>query len=54
MKCCADTGRRRDRMLLLNAVAIVLLTLLGAAGEALGMDRPLKSNTVRRRVHSRL
>ena len=38
---------RRDRMLLLNAVAIVLLTLLGAACEAL-----LKSNTVKRRVHS--
>jgi len=43
---------RRDRMLLLNAVTIVLLTLLGAAGEALGMDRLLKSNTVKRRVHS--
>ena len=43
---------RRDRMLLLNAVAITLLTLLGAAGEALGMDRLLKSNTVKRRVHS--
>ena len=43
---------RRDRMLLLNAVAIVLLTLLGAAGEALGMDRLLKSNTVKRRGHS--
>jgi len=43
---------RRDRMLLLNAVAIVLLTLLGAAGEALGMDRLLKANTVKRRVHS--
>jgi hypothetical protein len=43
---------RRDRMLLLNAIAIALLTLLGAAGEALGMDRLLKSNTVKRRVHS--
>ncbi|MGB8364034.1 MAG: IS4 family transposase [Rhizomicrobium sp.] len=43
---------RRDRMLLLNAIAIVLLTLLGGAGEALGMDRLLKSNTVKRRVHS--
>jgi hypothetical protein len=43
---------RRDRLLLLNAIAIVLLTLLGAAGEALGMDRLLKSNTVKRRVHS--
>lgn len=43
---------RRDRILLLNAVAIALLTLLGAAGEELGMDRLLKSNTVKRRVHS--
>jgi hypothetical protein len=43
--------QRRDR-LLLNAVAVVLLTLLGAAGESLGMDRHLKSNTVKRRTHS--
>jgi hypothetical protein len=43
---------RRDRLLLINAFAIVLLTLLGAAGEALGMDRHLKTNTAKRRVHS--
>jgi len=43
---------RRDRLLLISAIAIVLLTLLGGAGEALGMDRLLKSNTVKRRVHS--
>ena len=43
---------RRDRLQLLSAIAIVLLTLLGGAGEALGMDRLLKSNTVQRRVHS--
>jgi hypothetical protein len=43
---------RRDRLLLINAFAIVLLTLLGAAGEALGMDRHLKTNTSKRRVHS--
>ena len=43
---------RRDRLLLLCAIAIMLLTLLGGAGEALGMDRLLKSNTVKRRVHS--
>src|SRR5208282_6026731 len=29
--------QRRDRLLLLNALAILLLTLLGAAGESLGM-----------------
>jgi hypothetical protein len=43
---------RRDRLWLINAFAVVLLTLLGAAGEALGYDRMLKTNTARRRVHS--
>ena len=43
---------RRDRMLLLSALATVLLTLLGAAAESLGMDRLLKVNTVKRRTHS--
>jgi len=44
--------QRRDRLLLLNAFAIVLLTLLGAAGESLGMDRHLKVNTAKHRTHS--
>lgn len=43
---------RRDRLWLLNALAMALLTLLGAAGEALGYDRLLKSNTSKRRTHS--
>ena len=43
---------RRDRLWLINAFAVVLLTLLGASGEALGYDRHLKSNTVKRRTHS--
>lgn len=43
---------RRDRLWLLNAFAVTLLTLLGAAGESLGYDRHLKSNTVKRRTHS--
>jgi Transposase DDE domain len=47
-----STPARRDRLWLLNALAIVLLTLLGAAGEALGYDRYLKSNTTKRRTHS--
>ena len=47
-----STPARRDRLWLLNALAIVLLTLLGAAGEALGYDRLLKSNTSKRRTHS--
>lgn len=44
--------QRRDRLLLLNAFAITLLTLLGEAGESLGMDRGLKTNTAKKRVHS--
>jgi Transposase DDE domain len=47
-----STPARRDRLWLLNAFAIMLLTLLGAAGEALGYDRYLKSNTTKRRTHS--
>ena len=45
-------GQRRDRLLLLVAVAHTLLTLLGAASEASGLDRTLKVNTVKRRTHS--
>ena len=47
-----STPARRDRLWLLNALAVALLTLLGAAGEALGYDRHLKSNTTKRRTHS--
>src|ERR1039458_2685865 len=49
--CIADP-QRRDRLLLLNAFAVVLLTLLGAAGESLGMDRHLKVNTAKHPTHS--
>jgi hypothetical protein len=45
-------AQRRDRLLLLAAIAQALLTLLGAAAEACGMDRWLKANTVKRRTHS--
>jgi hypothetical protein len=37
---------------LLNALAAALLTLLGAAGEALGFDKHLKASTTKRRTHS--
>ena len=43
---------RRDRLLLVSAFATALLTLLGAVGESLGMDRLLKSNTSSKRTHS--
>lgn len=45
---------RRDRLLLISAIAIALLTLLGAAGEAIGIDKYLKANTVKRRTISLL
>jgi hypothetical protein len=44
--------RRRDRFMLVIAVAMTLLTLLGAAGERMGLDRLLRANTVKRRTHS--
>jgi hypothetical protein len=43
---------RRDRLLLISAFAPALLTLLGAVGERLGLDRLLKSNTSTTRTHS--
>lgn len=43
---------RRDRLLLVSALATGLLTLLGAAGESLGYERQLKANTVKTRTYS--
>jgi Transposase DDE domain len=43
---------RRDRMLLVLALTTLIATLLGAAGEHLGIDRLLKANTKRSRTHS--
>ena len=47
-----STPERRDRLWLINGLAVVLLTLLGAASEAVGYDRTLKTNTSTRREHS--
>lgn len=46
------SAKRRDRMLMLLAIAHALLTLLGAASERSGLDAYLKVNTVKRRTHS--
>jgi hypothetical protein len=43
---------RRDRLLLIGALAQALLTLLGAASEEVGLDRKLKANTVKHRTVS--
>ncbi len=45
---------RRDRLVLLAVMAIHLLTLLGAAGERVGLDRLLKTNTSKKRTLSLL
>lgn len=47
-----NTPARRERLLLLGAMAHALLTLLGEAGEACGMDRGFKRHTVTKRVLS--
>jgi hypothetical protein len=41
---------RRDRLMLLGAMAHALLELLGAAGEAAGLDKGLKTNTSKKRT----
>lgn len=45
---------RRDRLLLVSAFAVALLTLLGTVGESLGMNRLLKSDTSKPRSYSLL
>src|SRR5215470_10196707 len=47
-----SSPERRDRLWLLNALAVALLTMLGAAGEALGFDKHLKASTAKRRTYS--
>jgi hypothetical protein len=49
---CVGEPMRRDRLLLVSALAVALLTLVGAVGESPGMDRLLKSNTSKIRTHS--
>lgn len=43
---------RRDRLMLILALAYLLLVVLGDAGEQIGFDRKLKVNTVKTRTHS--
>ena len=49
-----SSPERRDRILLVGAIAAALVTLLGAAGEAIGLDMLMKANTVKTRTHSLL
>jgi hypothetical protein len=43
---------RRDRILLIAALAVALLSLLGMASERSGFDRRLRANTSTKRTHS--
>jgi hypothetical protein len=43
---------RRDRILLIGAIATILLTFLGAACEKIGLDKYLKVNTSKKRTLS--
>ena len=47
-----NSADRRDRLMLVVALAYTLMTILGAAGESIGFDRLLKVNTVKTRTHS--
>lgn len=48
-----EEPKRRDRLLLVGQLATLLLTLLGAAGEEIGLDRQLRANTeTHKRTHS--
>lgn len=40
---------RRDRMMMIAVIAMALLTMLGEAGERVGLDRQLKTSTRKRR-----
>lgn len=43
---------RRDRLFLLSALSIAFLTLLGKAGDSVGLERTIKANTVKTRSYS--
>lgn len=51
-ECRIKKPEKRDRLLLVAAVAMALLTLLGQASEETGLDRFLKANTSKKRTHS--
>lgn len=51
-KVRTKSTERRDRLFLISALAISLLVLLGAAGEAVGLERKIKANTVKTRSYS--
>lgn len=51
-KARIKNSQRRDRLFLLSAIAIIFLTLIGAASEIIGFDKYIKANTSPKRTHS--
>lgn len=47
-----SSPERRDKLFLISALAISLLTLLGKAGDEVGLERTLKANTSKERTYS--
>ena len=47
-----SSTQRRDRLVLFSALAIVLLTLLGKAFDAAGLEKTIKANTSKTRTCS--
>ena len=47
-----STPGRRDRLLLVSALAVALLTLLGSAGEKADLEKHFKANTAKTRTYS--
>ena len=43
---------RRNMLTMIHAIATIILTFIGAAGERIGYDRKLRANTEKRRTHS--
>lgn len=46
------TTARRDRLIMIHALTVIMLTLLGSVGEKMGYDRHLRANTSKQRTHS--
>ncbi len=44
--------QRRDRLLLVCALATFILTSIGEASELIGLNKSIKSNTSKKRTHS--
>lgn len=51
-KMRTKSAAKRDRLFLVSALAIALLTMLGAAGDEAGLEKTIKVNTSKKRSYS--